>query len=364
MHMKRTISSSALSTLNSAVTRDIDESSRSRSQSSFFQLDGNGSGIDVDLASDSWPFARDLTFFSALSFDNFIADEDRDQAARSILCITAQNGDSFRLHPRGRKICVSVTIESDITSTMGGDVQLDPDTWYTIGVVAVKPRFLGKPSVTVYVNGKIYFQGNLPFASPRSKVKSLIFGHNLCGKMGPCILSNETFSQASLGLIQSALAQGSTCHFISSDIIQRALVSFHPNKCYRNMCIDLSTKIVSQETRGKMRENTSRWITFGIRDTLTCIGGTGVILSLLSTRGLPAPLATNSASTSNNVVVNKGVVDDITHRIVSSELDEPWSLADVLGILFLFLKNHEENIQNFVSSDGVSMLEYILRTAV
>ena len=364
MHMKRTISSSALSTLNSAVTRDIDESSRSRSQSSFFQLDGNGSGIDVDLASDSWPFARDLTFFSAFSFDNFIADEDRDQAARSILCITAQNGDSFRLHPRGRKICVSVTIESDITSTMGGDVQLDPDTWYTIGVVAVKPRFLGKPSVTVYVNGKIYFQGNLPFASPRSKVKSLIFGHNLCGKMGPCILSNETFSQASLGLIQSALAQGSTCHFISSDIIQRALVSFHPNKCYRNMCIDLSTKIVSQETRGKMRENTSRWITFGIRDTLTCIGGTGVILSLLSTRGLPAPLATNSASTSNNVVVNKGVVDDITHRIVSSELDEPWSLADVLGILFLFLKNHEENIQNFVSSDGVSMLEYILRTAV
>ena len=36
----------------------------------------------------------------------------------------------------------------------------------------------------------------------------------------------------------------------------------------------------------------------------------------------------------------------------------------MLGLLVLFLTDHRGNVKDFVDNDGVSMLEYILRTAI
>ena len=78
---------------------------------------------------------------------------------------------------------------------------MDPQTWYTIGIVAVRPRFMGKSSITVYLNGEVLFQSNLPFVHPRSRVARCVFGENLNGRLGPVIVANENFGPSTTGHI-------------------------------------------------------------------------------------------------------------------------------------------------------------------
>ena len=94
--------------------------------------------------------------------------------------------------PGPRELRIKVVSSNYSTVSVGeGNKLLDPKTWYTIGVVAVRPRFMGKSSVIVYLNGEIYFQGNLPFVHPRTRVDRCTFGENMNGKMGPTLISNE-----------------------------------------------------------------------------------------------------------------------------------------------------------------------------
>ena len=369
----------AVEALTAAVAADTEASTRERAQPSFFRFDGKGSGIsNVFAGTPKWPFSRDLGFWGTFLFDSFLEDEVAggvtSRTGRSLLSLFAENGDGMTVRCRGRKLCVSIVVGKEVVVATGEGDELEPGAWYTIGVVAFRPRFVGKSTITVYLNEKVYFQGNLPFVYPRSQIKSCGFGNNMSGRMGACLLTNENCAQSTVASIHAALASGDPQRFLELDVAQRALVSYHPLKVHHSMCIDLGHAVVPGGVRGEMSERTSRWLVVGPRDTLKCVGGTAVVLSLLDSHVGSRPSRPGSALTSmsrgNSPGLSAGTGLPATLSLADIQggpAEKPpacCSLSDVLGLLVLFLTDHRENVKDFVDNDGVSMLEYILRTAI
>ena len=193
IHTLPSLKKAAVLSLRSATLLNYQNSLLERSKASFFCFNGIGSGIDVKHGLDKWPFSRDFSFWSSFYVNNYIDDADVQPMDRACLFnMVADNKEGICIYFRGRELRIKVVSSNYSTVSVGeGNKLLDPKTWYTIGVVAVRPRFMGKSSVIVYLNGEIYFQGNLPFVHPRTRVDRCTFGENMNGKMGPTLISNE-----------------------------------------------------------------------------------------------------------------------------------------------------------------------------
>ena len=160
IHTLPSLKKAAILSLRSATLLNYQNSLLERSKASFFCFNGIGSGIDVKHGLDKWPFSRDFSFWSSFYVNNYIDDADVQPMDRACLFnMVADNKEGICIYFRGRELRIKVVSSNYSTVSVGeGNKLLDPKTWYTIGVVAVRPRFMGKSSVIVYLNGEIYFR--------------------------------------------------------------------------------------------------------------------------------------------------------------------------------------------------------------
>ena len=100
----------------------------------------------------------------------FVDDSDIQPSQRmSLFNVHAGNKEGICIYFRGRELRIKIIGSNNSTMTTGeGNKLLDPQTWYTIGIVAVRPRFMGKSSITVYINGEVLFQSNYLLFTPEA----------------------------------------------------------------------------------------------------------------------------------------------------------------------------------------------------